>query len=871
MKEVIYVKKLLIVVIVVLFLSSFALAANYTAISTGKVAKDFDAKTVVIIHYHRFDGKYAGWNLWVWPTEPVGIPGSGYQFTHYDAYGPYAIIKFDEKYTQVGFIVRLSKDGNAWVEKDVAVNRYIDIPPSGVAEIWVLQGQKEYWTNPAEINTEPRVLGAFLNSLNVIDAYMSKSINIANWKDEFDFTVDGKKWPILKVTPEIAGSALDTDYVQIELSKPLNTYQVAQPMILRVTGFATATVYAYKALNEKPFNYNGQLGVIYTPSETTFKVWSPVSSSASLLLFKRVDSVNPYEVYKMSRNSEGVWSATVKGNLNGVYYLYRFYSYGKYREALDVYSHVADAMNTKSMVVDLSDTNPPGWNSVPSPLLKAKTDAIIYETDVRDFTAATSSGVPMDYRGKYLGFTATNTSYDGIPTSLSHLKALGITDVQLLPIEDFWNVPLDAYNWGYVPYLYMVPEAQYSTDPSNPATTIFQAKSMIEALHKAGIGVVLDISFSHTSAVGKGSAFDQTVPYYYYRIDKAGQYINQSGVGNTLDTGNYMMRKYVLDTLEYWLEEYHVNGFRFDQLALLNADTVKAFTEKLTKIDPQILLYGEPWGPYFTYGDQKNMNIGFFNGYLYNAIDGAYDLSSKGFSTGETGLNTLIERGVVGETDYNDLINGFAFNPGQSINYVSSHDGYTLWDRINGLVPTWSQSRKLDAQKLSLGIILTSQGIPFLYGGTEFANTKYGNSNSYDAPIRVNELKWSRLKKFSDLNDYVIGLIKLRKAHPAFRMTTTEEIKKHITFFPTKFKKINEYLRMPLPFVGYEISGNANGDKWKDIIVIYNGDTSIVDFTLPEGEWKVVVDNSIAGVKTLKIVSGEIHVPPTSMMVLYKN
>ena len=858
-------KKFLFLLFLALMVSTIVLA-NYTPVGTGKTAADFGAKTVVIIHYHRFDNNYTGWNLWVWPTKPTGKNGKAYPFLYRDAYGPYAIVKFNQSYTQVGFIVRLDN----WKAKDVAVNRYINIPPSGVAEIWVLEGQKNYWTNVKDVNTSPRIMAAFLNKLNTVDAYLTKNINLKNWKKEISFTLNGKNWQISKVVPAIPGEALNTNYIQITFATPLNTYQVADSMVLKVKGFLPQTVYAYEALNATPFHYNGQLGAIYSTDETTFKVWSPISKSAELLLFKSSSATSPYSTYKMTRNSEGVWTVRVPGNLNGVYYLYKFYSYGKYREALDIYSHAANASNTKSMVVNLLKTNPIGWNITRSPVLKEGTNAIVYETSVRDFTAATSSGVPTNYRGKYLGFTVHNTSCEGFPTGIDHLKWLGVTDVQLLPIEDFWNVPLNAYNWGYVPYLYMVPEAQYSSNPSEPATTIYQVKRMIESLHKVGIGVILDISFSHTSSVGKGSAFDQTVPYYYYRVDKSGQYLNQSGVGNTLKTGDYMMRKYIIDTLKYWVEEYHVNGFRLDQLALLNANTVKAFVKALISIDPHIILYGEPWGPYFTYGDQGKMHIGFFNSYIYNAINGAYDLSSNGFSTGARSKNILIERGVVGETDYSYLVNGFAFRPDQCVNYVSSHDGYTLWDRINKLEKDWTFAQKLDAQKLSLAIILTSQGIPFLYGGTEFARTKYGNSNSYNAPDRVNELKWSRLKQFDSLNEYIKGLITLRKAHPAFRMDSVKSIKEHLKFFPTRFKRVNKFLKLPIPLVAYEISGNANGDSWKNIIVIYNGATEAVKFKLPNGKWDVVVNGQFAGVNTLEIVSGSLRVLPTSAYVLYQ-
>ncbi len=866
-------KTLLTVLILSLMVLSIAMAANFRSVASGKTAASFGAKTVLIIHYHRYDNNYSGWNLWIWPHKPASLPGAAYQFTRQDDYGPYAIVKFSQKYTSLGFIVRL----NEWQAKDVSEDRFQDIPSSGIAEIWVVQGQRDWYTDPNKIDISPRAMGTFLNSLNIIDAFLTNSIDTKQWRQNVKVTVNGKNWPIESVYPVLPGGITKTNYIEIKLARALSTYDVAKPIVLKIKGFSPSPVYVYKALNDPKFYYDGRLGPIYSPTLTTFKVWSPVSRNVSVLLYKSANDSKPYAIYKMIRNGEGVWKVSVKSDLNGVYYLYKLESYGKVRTTPDIYCYAADMYNRKSMIVNLKKTNPQDWKNDTSPNLSHQTDAIIYEVNVRDFTSKESSKVPEKYRGKYLGFTVHGTNYHGIPTGVDHLRSLGVTDVHLMPIQDFWNSPFEQYNWGYVTYLFNVPEAQYSTQPSDPSKTIEEVKEMIEAIHRSGIGVILDAVYNHTSGVGKYSPFDQTVPYYYYRIDKKGTYLNQSGVGNAIATENPMARKYILDSLKYWIKEYHVNGFRFDLLGLYEPQTVKEIVTELRKIDPNILLYGEPWGgwgvtPLFGKGDQRGMHIALFNDNLRDAIVGSvFNQRAKGFIEGINSKNIAIERGVVGETKYTPLISGFTSQPDETINYVTSHDNYTLWDKISAAEPKWTVEQRKSAQKLANAIILTSQGIPFIAGGVEFARTKNGNGNSYNAGDAVNGFDWSRLEKFEDVDDYYTGLIKLRKEHPAFRMFEANQIKKHIVFFPKQFKQVTKYLKAPLTVVAYEIKGSANGDSWKNIIVIYNGETSYVKFKLPPGDWNLVVDKEHAGTATIKKVSGAIEIAPTSAYVLNQN
>ena len=742
-------------------------------------------------------------------------------------------------------------------------NGTVTVPQATIVVVYFNVLDSSVSAKAAKIQTLHQVIMAYLDKMNEIHASLNSKIDTSDLS-QFKFSVNGHNVPISSVVDANTGLSGISDYITVNLSTPLKPSDVASPMVLKIDGFATSTVYARYALNNSAFHYDGQLGAIYTPYQTTFKVWSPVCDKVVLLLFKNANDTIPYATYTMTKNVQGVWSTSVMGDLNGVYYEYSYHRYGEWVTAPDVYSKAANAENTKSMVVDLTQTDPSDWNDDVAPFPDNMVDAIVYELHVQDFTDNPNSGVLPQYQGTYMGFTQTGTTYDGVPTGLDHLAQLGINYVQLMPIEDYEDPQNPGYNWGYVPYLYMVPEPKYSTTPDDPANTIDEVKQMIEALHSKGIGVILDISFSHTSYVT--TPYSAAVPYYYYNYDEYGQKTNYSGVGNDLATENYMVEKLILDTLKYWMNEYHVSGFRFDQMYLYDPKTIQDIVQVLTTLYPGVLLYGEPWnalGYKFTYGDQRGMQLGVFNGYFRDAIIGtANDPTKTGFVNGNawnSDVQNEMKSGIVGSVPYGDLPDTFADEPNETINYSTCHDNYTLWDKITMAQPTWSASEDIAAQKLAGAIVMLSQGVAFMQGGAEFARTKDGNGNSYNVQT-PNEFDWSRLTRFASIDDYYQGLIAIRKAHLAFRMTSFQDIDDNLTFLSG----------LPDGVIGYEINGESVDDSWSDIVVYFNGNTTIKTVTLPAGTWNIAVNGAVASTSSIGKVSGTIQLSALSAYVLFK-
>jgi pullulanase len=823
--------------------------AGYVPVAPAS-ADAVGAQAVMVLHYYRADGQYDGWNAWAWAD---GEEGRAYPFEASDGFGAYAVVKLDKPTDRVGFIIRRGD----WLERDTDTDRFVTLDRQGVGEAWVLSGEERVYMDPTMLDYSLQAQRVFLDGPDKLHVRMNQPVSAEQLSDPAGWLQAGdRRYPVAEVKLLGHGAAGSRDLV-LKLASPVELSDVSAPMALHLPGVGEvagpATVYARDILTDKAFHdLNAELGSDHTKAATAFATWSPVAQRVELLLFKSADDGEPYQTVAMSKGHGSVWRARVEGDLDGVYYLYRFSSYGQQRTVPDIYCRAASKDSSRSMVVDLDKTDPPGWDTDTPPVSKSPADEVIYEVHVRDYSIADES-CPPALRGKYLGLAHENTG--DIATGVSHLKELGVTTVHLLPVQDF-SAGMDEYNWGYWTALFNVPEAQYSTNPDDPAQAIRDLKQTIKALHDAGIRVVLDVVYNHTSTSFAASPFDQAVPWYYFRTTPGGRLRNESGTGNAIADERPMARKYIIDSLKYWVDEYHVDGFRFDLMGMMHKKTVRQIERELHKVRADLLIYGEPWtggGPtHFPKGAQKKMRVAVFNDHFRNAIRGDLDGVARGYAMGG-GHDKEIRNGLAGAID------DFAEHPTESINYVSAHDNRTLWDKLTHTLPDADEATKRAMHKLSLGMVLTAQGVAFLHGGSDFARTKLGNHNSYNAGDEVNKFDWPRKARYRDVFDYTRGLIRLRREHPAFRLTTRKQVREHLTFHEG-----------PGP-LWFELNGNAGGDAWSSILVAYNGDAEAKRFVLPEGPWNIVVDHERAGVDVLGQVSGELLLRPFSMTVLYRD
>lgn len=631
--------------------------------------------------------------------------------------------------------------------------------------------------------------------------------------------------------------------------------------------------------------YTGNdLGAVYSPKMTRFKVWAPEAESVKLNLYKQGEGDNLIDQHIMKKSANGTYVFEKQGDCNGIYYTYTVVNHGEEQEAVDPYTKAAGVNGQRGMVINLAKTNPQGFEMDGYRNPEHITDAIIYEGSVRDFTMDESSGV--FHNGKFLGLTEANTTnHFGEATALDYISGLGVTHVQILPAFDFETVDEKnqkaQYNWGYDPDNYNVPEGSYAVSPYDGAVRIQEMKQMVLALHSRGIGVIMDVVFNHTYR-RDDSNLQKIVPGYYYRSDETG-YTNGSGCGNEVASDRPMVQKLIVDSLIYWAKEYHIDGFRFDLMGVLDIDTMNVIAERLKEIRPDIYLYGEGWngGPSslaeekraFKASAKKMPGIGMFNDDIRDTIKGSvfYD-DHLGFVNGGAHLENALRYGITGavahpQVDYDAYgSKPWAKEPGQSINYVSCHDNYTLWDKLSVSCPEASEEKKKAMNRLCAAIVFTSQGVPFIQAGEEFLRSKPlpekkgFAENSYNMPDAVNSIKWDNIHEYPDMIAYYKGLMALRKAHPVFRMQSEAEMTQNLCFLSDT----------PENVVAYLLKGKGADDTPENILVIFNGNDEEILYNLPEGKWKILVDDKTAGADGKKNISEKTDVEPLSALVLEK-
>jgi pullulanase len=630
--------------------------------------------------------------------------------------------------------------------------------------------------------------------------------------------------------------------------------------------------------------YNGtDLGVNYYPNQTVFKVWAPGANEVKLRLYDAGRGGKATLTEDLTKGADGVWQKAVLGNIKNKYYTFQVNRDGKWLlEAPDIYAKAVGVNGHRGMVVNLKATNPINWALDKRPALKNFTDIIIYETHIRDISVADNSGIV--HKGKFLGLAETGTKNAvGQSTGLDHIKELGVTHVHILPSFDYATVDetkLSAkqYNWGYDPLNYNVPEGSYATNPYDGNVRIKEFKQMVQTLHKNGLRVILDVVYNHTNDT-KNANFNQFVPGYFYRMNADGTYSNGTGCGNETASEHAMMRNFMIQSVVYWAKEYHLDGFRFDLMGIHDIETMNAISDALHKVDPTIFIYGEGWTAGSTPLPQDRQSvkrntyklnqIAAFSDDLRDALKGGWsDVKAKGFVSGAPGNAESVKFGIVASTQHPQLnykaVNyskePWAAQPYQTISYVSCHDDNTLFDRLKISNPNATEAELIRMDKLSNAVVLTSQGVAFLHSGTELLRTKKGIANSYNLPDSINEIDWSRKTKYLEVFNYYKQLVWLRRDHPAFRMPTTQMIATHLKFLETGDACL----------IAYQITGHANGDAWKNIMVVLNGNASSRRVTLPPGNWTLVGDEHRVDQKGIsKDLNGELTIPATAAYILH--
>lgn len=821
---------------------------------------------VIKLHYHREDGDYAPWRVWFWEE---GKEGADYFFAEEDG-EMVATMDVTPGATAVGFIVRTED----WA-KDFDGDQFIDISEvvTGTVHVYVESGvegfTKEYGD---DMVTGTKLKSAKYNGDGTVSVSMTGEIagDLGSV-----FAISGKDGEI--AITDVTAS--ENFYYTITLAEELNSarhynitydgtaYEINMPIIYSTEEFEAA------------YTYTGtDLGATWTPEKTSFRVWAPTADQMYLNLY---ESGSPYESdliesIEMTPDVNGTWIAEKDGDLNGTYYTYSVTIDGTTQEACDPYARTTGVNGKRAMVIDLDSTDPEGWENDTNPHAgESINDAIIYEAHIRDITVGSDSGI--ENAGKYLGMIETGTTTDsGIATGLDHIKELGITHLHILPMYDFGSVDetytfANLYNWGYDPVNYNVPEGSYSTDPYNGEVRVAEAKQMVKGLHDNGISVVMDVVYNHVQSASD-FCINKLVPGYFSRINSDGSYSNGSGCGNDTASERSMVKKYIVESVNYWADEYHIDGFRFDLVGLLDVDTINEIIETVHETHPDVIFYGEGWTlttsvtkAGTTLATQKNSketpDFAYFNDTIRDGLKGnVFDGAATGYVSGAQGKEDTMNRCFIG----NDT---WCSSPSQTINYASCHDNHTLFDRLQNSRSDASLEDLVKMNNLAAAIYMTAEGIPFMQTGEEMLRTKLNddgtfNSNSYNAGDKVNAIVWSSLDDatYASVFEYYKGLIAFRKAHAALRLSTAEDVATYVSTLDN----------LDANMVGFDIAGGMDGESAEEIYLVFNANPQDMTITLPEGDWNVYINGEKAGTKAIETISGEATVGAISALVLVK-
>lgn len=760
-------------------------------------------------------------------------------------------------------LIKLDNEGKV-IYQDGDVREIKRFDEAGKANVYVMQDAQRVFYDKSFVDEDVRVEKASVDSFREINISLNKAVNIKEMLDHgYDFITNSK---LSKDDIEAIGSKDSSNVsnkINIKFKKDLeldkdyefNFYLDRVKNIKLNAKAILANVVADKKFDEA-YSYDGDLGAIYSKEATTFKVWAPTASGVDLVLF----GADGEAKIKMEKQDRGVYSYTLQGDQDKTVYMYDIhFKDGSVNRVVDPYAKSTTINGEKAVVVN------PQVSMVERPANKYVKNPIIYELHVRDLSNQSYSGIKN--RGKFLGLTEEGTKTpNGFKTGLDYIADLGVSHIQLLPIYDYSKNsvneknPMEKYNWGYDPVNYDTPEGAYSTDPNNPYARIEELQDAVDAIHKKNMGVIMDVVYNHVFSLGEHS-FNQIVPGYYFRFDENGNPHNGTGVGNETASERKMMSKFIVDSVKYWAKTYKLDGFRFDLMGILDYQTMNTLVKELKEINPDIVILGEGWNMGNLPEDQratqvnsdKMPDVGTFNDDLRDGVKGsAFNGDATGFVNGEKG----VEEELFSSIKTAKQINGKNYdNPQQLIQYTEAHDNKTAFDKIKEIHPDEDDTTTLKRQRLATVIPLLSQGRSFIHAGQEFARTKGGNENSYNAPAEVNELDWKRAEEYEGNIEYIREVIAIRKNEPLFHSESFDQV-------DARVKKIVASDGL----IAYSLS-----EAGKNLYIGHNREANAKEFKLPNGKYKVLIKDDKAnhkGLRTIEVTNGKISVDPMSTLML---